>query len=139
QAVSPAPNQLIYWSDPGMGAEVARMVNDRLAEIVAGHPDRFVGLGTVPLQNVDLALAELDRCVKQLGLRGVEILPNVNGLDLTDVRLCLEKFFARAEALGIVLFMHPLGFPQGERLRDHSSNNLIATPWRRTIAPTTPR
>src|SRR5271167_5107864 len=73
QAISPAPNQTYYWTDPELGASLARKVNDRLAEIVATWPDRFVALGTVPLQNVDLALAELDRCVKQLGLRGVEI------------------------------------------------------------------
>jgi aminocarboxymuconate-semialdehyde decarboxylase len=134
QAVSPAPNQLIYWTDPGQGAELARAVNDRLAEIVAQWPDRFVGLGTVPLQNADLAVAELERCVKQLGLRGVEILPNVNGLDLTDAALGLEKFFARAESLGIVLFMHPLGFTQGERLKDHYFNNVIGNPMETTIA-----
>jgi aminocarboxymuconate-semialdehyde decarboxylase len=134
QAVSPAPNQVIYWSEPEVGVELARMVNDRLAEIVATWPDRFVGLGTVPLQNVDLAVAELERCVKQLGLRGVEIVPNVNGMDLTDPRLNLEKFFARAEALGIVLFMHPLGFTQAERLRDHYFNNVIGNPMETTIA-----
>src|SRR5215510_4056855 len=69
QAVSPAPNQTYYWTDPGMGAELARAVNNRLAEIVATWPDRFVALGTVPLQNVDLAVAELQRCVNELGLR----------------------------------------------------------------------
>jgi aminocarboxymuconate-semialdehyde decarboxylase len=134
QAVSPAPNQLIYWSEAELGAELARTVNDRLAEIVATWPERFVALGTVPLQNADLAVIELERCVKQLGLRGVEIVPNVNGVDLTDPRLNLEKFFARAEALGIVLFMHPLGFTQGERLRDHYFNNVIGNPMETTIA-----
>ena len=134
QAISPAPNQLVYWSDADLGVEIARAVNDRLAEIVARWPHRFVGLGTVPLQNAGLAVAELDRCVKQLGLRGVEILPNVNGRDLTDPGLGLEKFFARAEALGIVVFMHPLGFTQGERLRDHYFNNVIGNPMETTIA-----
>ena len=134
QAVSPAPNQLAYWTDPGLGAEIARTVNDRLADIVAMHPDRFVALGSVPLQNVDLAIAELDRCVGGLGFRGVELVPNVNGTDLTDPKLGLEKFFARAEALGIVLFLHPLGFTQGERLRDHYFNNVIGNPMETTIA-----
>ena len=134
QAISPAPNQLVYWTEPELGIELARAVNDRLAQIAAQWPDRFVGLGTVPLQNVDLAVTELERCVKTLGLRGVEILPNVNGLDLTDERLGLEKFFARAETLGIVLFMHPLGFTQAERLRDHYFNNVIGNPMETTIA-----
>jgi aminocarboxymuconate-semialdehyde decarboxylase len=134
QAVSPAPNQTYYWTNPELGAELARMINDRLADIVATWPERFVALGTVPLQNVDIAVAELERCVKQLGLRGVEINPSVNGMDLTDPRLKLEKFFARAEALGIVVFMHPIGFTQGERLIDHYFNNVIGNPIETTIA-----
>ncbi len=123
-----------YWTEPDLGAELSRMVNDRLAEIVATWPDRFVALGTVPLQNVDLAIAELERGVKQLGLRGVEINPNVNGMELTDPRLNLEKFFARAQALDAVIFMHPIGFTQGERLVDHYFNNVIGNPMETTIA-----
>ncbi|HET9650927.1 MAG TPA: amidohydrolase family protein, partial [Usitatibacter sp.] len=134
QAVSPAPNQLVYWPEPDFGAEIARSVNDRLAEIVAQWPDRFVALGTVPLQDAQLAVAELDRCVKELNLRGVEIIPNVNGRELTDPDLGLEKFFARAEELGIVVFMHPLGFSQGERLSDHYFNNVIGNPLETTVA-----
>ena len=134
QAVSPAPNQLVYWTDAGLGAEIARQVNDRLAEIVSKWPERFVALGSVPLQNAELAVAELDRCVGQLGFRGVELVPNVNGVELSDPRLGLEKFFARAEELGIVLFLHPLGFTHGERLRDHYFNNVIGNPMETTIA-----
>jgi aminocarboxymuconate-semialdehyde decarboxylase len=134
QAVSPAPNQTYYWTDPELGASLAREVNDRLAEIVATWPDRFVALGTVPLQNVDLALAELERCRRKLGLRGVEINPSVNGMDLTDPRLSLEKFFARAQVLDAVIFMHPIGFTQGERLVDHYFNNVIGNPMETTIA-----
>src|SRR5947207_15794221 len=95
QAVSPAPHQTYYWSEPGEGAELARTVNERIAEIVAQRPERFVGLGTVPLQDAGLAVAELDFCVKQLGLRGVEINPSVNGLELTDAKLGLDKFFTK--------------------------------------------
>jgi aminocarboxymuconate-semialdehyde decarboxylase len=134
QAVSPAPHQTYYWTEPGEGAELARMVNERLAEICAKWPDRFVGLGTVPLQNVDLAVSELTYCVKALGLRGVEINPSVNGMDLTDSRLSLDKFFARAQELDIVVFMHPIGFTQGERLVDHYFNNVIGNPLETTVA-----
>jgi aminocarboxymuconate-semialdehyde decarboxylase len=134
QAVSPAPNQCYYWTEPELGVELSRMVNDRLAEIVATWPDRFVALGTVPLQQIDLAVAELERCVKKLGLRGVEINPSVNGMDLTDPRLNLEKFFAKAQALDVIIFMHPIGFTQGERLIDHYFNNVIGNPLETTIA-----
>ncbi|TMH99811.1 MAG: hypothetical protein E6H39_06805 [Betaproteobacteria bacterium] len=86
QAVSPAPHQTYYRCEPGEGAELARTVNERIAEIVAQRPERFVGLGTVPLQDAGLAVSELDYWVKQLGLRCVEINPSVNGLDLTQQR-----------------------------------------------------
>jgi aminocarboxymuconate-semialdehyde decarboxylase len=134
QAISPSPNQTYYWAPPDAGLEIARDVNDRLAEIVASHPDRFVALGTIPLQDSQLAVRELDRCVNELGMRGVEINPNVDGTELTDARLGLEKFFARAEALGIVIFMHPIGYPQGERLVDHYFNNVIGNPLDTTVA-----
>jgi len=133
QAVSPAPQQTYYWTEPGLGAEVSRMVNDRLAEIVAKWPDRFVGLGTVPLQNVELAVIELERCVKQLDLRGVEINPNVAGKELTDPGLSLDRFFAKARELDIVIFMHPIGFTQGDRLMDHYLNNVIGNPLDTTV------
>jgi len=133
QAVSPAPQQTYYWTEPGLGAEVSRMVNERLAEIVAKWPDRFVGLGTVPLQNVELAVIELERCVKQLDLRGVEINTNVAGKELTDPSLNLDRFFAKARELDIVIFMHPIGFTQGDRLMDHYLNNVIGNPLDTTV------
>ena len=134
QAVSPAPHQTYYWTDPGMGQQLARQVNERLAAIVAQHPDRFVALGTVPLQDVSLAVSELEHCVKTLGLRGVEINPSVRGMDLTDARLSLDKFFAKAEELGSVIFMHPIGFTNGERLIDHYFSNIIGNPLETTVA-----
>jgi aminocarboxymuconate-semialdehyde decarboxylase len=134
QAVSPAPQQTYYWTDPGEGQELARMINERLAEIVAKWPDRFVALGTIPLQDSGLAVSELTYCVKTLGLRGVEINPSVNGMDLTDSRLSLEKFFAKAQELDVVIFVHPLGFTQGERLMDHYFNNVIGNPLETTVA-----
>jgi aminocarboxymuconate-semialdehyde decarboxylase len=134
QAVSPAPNQTYYWTEPGMGADLARAVNERLAEIVARHPDRFVALGTVPLQDVSLAVAELEHCVRKLGMRGVEINPSVRGMDLTDAKLGLDAFFAAVQALDVIVFMHPIGFTQGNRLVDHYFNNVIGNPLETTVA-----
>ena len=134
QAVSPAPYHFFYFTEPAYGAELAREVNEGIAEVVAGHPDRFVGLGSVPLQNADLAVRELDYAVKNLGLRGVEICTNVNGKNLTDPSLGLEKFFARCAELGVLIFMHPLGYSDGERLRNHYFNNVIGNPLESTVA-----
>lgn len=134
QAISPAPNQTYYWADPGLGAELSRMVNERIAGICGKWPERFVGLGTVPLQDAELAVAELTYCMKTLGMRGVEINPSVNGLDLTHETLNLEKFFSKAQDLDALLFMHPIGFTQGERLADHYFNNVVGNPLETTVA-----
>ena len=134
QAVSPAPHQTYYWTEPGMGAELARAQNERLAEIVAQHPDRFVALGTVPLQDASLAIAELEHCVRKLGMRGVEINPSVKGMDLTDAKLGLDRFFAAVQALDVIIFMHPIGFTHGERLVDHYFSNIIGNPLETTVA-----
>lgn len=134
QAVSPAPHQTYYWADPGMGQELARAVNERLAQIGAQHPERFVPMGTVPLQDADLAVNELTYCAQTLGMRGVEINPSVRGMELTDERLSLERFFGKAEELGMVLFMHPVGFTHGERLSNHYFNNVIGNPLETTVA-----
>jgi aminocarboxymuconate-semialdehyde decarboxylase len=134
QAVAPAPYHYFYFTDPELGASLARDVNHGIANVVASHPDRFVGLGSVPLQNPKMAVKELEYCIKKLGLKGVEICTNVNGKNLTDPSLGLEKFFAKANELGIVVFMHPLGFTQGERLSNHYFNNVIGNPLETTIA-----
>ena len=97
QAISVAPPQYYYWTDVELGRTLARMQNENLASIVADHPDRFVGLATVPLQDVSSAVEELEHCVREYGFRGVEINTNVFGLDLDDRRF--RRFFAKAEGL----------------------------------------
>ena len=134
QAVSPAPHQTYYWTEPGMGQALSRRINERLAGIVAEHPDRFVALGTVPLQDASLAVQELEHCVRRLGMRGVEINPSVKGMELTDARLSLDPFFRKAAELDVVIFMHPIGFTHGERLVDHYFSNIIGNPLETTVA-----
>lgn len=125
QAISVAPPQYFYWTDPGLGARLAGMINERLAEIVAGHPDRFVGLGTLPMQDVDRALDELDR-IEQLGFRGIEIGSNVNGIDFDHPRF--RPFFAACEERRLLLVVHPNGFTHGERLMDYYLINVMGMP-----------
>ncbi len=134
QAVCPAPYHFFYWTEADYGAELAREVNEGIAKIVSDTPDRFVGLGSVPLQNSQLAIRELNHCVKNLGMRGIEICTNVNGKNLTDPSLKLDKFFARCEELGVVIFMHPLGWTQADRLTHHYFNNVIGNPLESTVA-----
>ena len=132
QAISPAPTQYFYWLPPELGRETCRLINDELAGFAAAHPDRFVAMGTVPLQDTHLAIAEMDRCVMDLGMRGIEISSHVNGEELASGRL--DPFFARAEELDVLLFLHPLGFTEGRRLAKHYFNNVIGNPLESTIA-----
>jgi len=131
QAISPPPTQYYYFTPPDVGRDAARAVNDHIAEAVASRPERLVGLGTVPLQAPELAIAELRRCVKQLDLRGVEICTNVNGKDLSDPSL--RPFFAAAEELGILVFIHPIGFAH-ERFAEHYFSNVLGNPVESTLA-----
>ena len=132
QAISTAPGQYYYWTEPELGREVARTINDNLAQIVADNPDRFVGLCTVPLQAPELAVAELERAVRELGMRGVEICTDVGGEELSGQRF--RPFFAKAEELGVLIFMHPSGYTGGERLSDHYFINVIGNPLASTVA-----
>lgn len=132
QALSPSPGQYYHFTDPDVGRDASRAINDGIAAAVAGHPDRFVGMGNVPLQDVGMAIAEMRRCVTDLDLRGIEISSNVGGVDYHDPRF--RPFFAAAEELGILLFIHPLGFTHPERMGDHYFNNLIGNPLESTLA-----
>lgn len=132
QALSPLPGQAIYAVPPDVGREAARITNDGIAAAVARHPDRFVGMGVVPLQAPELAIAEIKRCTRELGLRGIEISSHVNGRELSDAEF--RPVFAAAEEMGVLLFLHPLGFTHGERLRNHYLNNVLGNPIDSTIA-----
>jgi aminocarboxymuconate-semialdehyde decarboxylase len=131
QAISVVPPQFFYWAEPDFGARLSTMVNDRLLEIVQGHPDRFVGLGTLPLQDVDLALGELDRVVVDLRFPGLEICTNVNGIDFDDPRFI--PFFEKVVEHDLLLVVHPNGFTSGERLADHYLINTVGMPMDSTV------
>src|ERR1700681_4706471 len=117
QAITPSPAQTYYSAEPDLGIATARIINDNLADICAKYPDRFVGLGTVPFQAPELAVAELERLHKSLGFRGIEIMTHVAGEDLSAERF--RPIFGRCEDLGLVVFIHSDGFPEARRFRDH--------------------
>jgi len=110
QVISPVPVTLTYWAEPDRALAYARHQNDRLAEAAAGSSGRLVAFGTVPLQDTDLAVGELERMVGDLGLPGVEI-GTVLRTAAGEVELdspALAPFFAAAEDLGARLFVHPV-------------------------------
>lgn len=114
QVLSPMPELLSYWLDGDDAQLLARYLNERIAEMVGQAPRRFIGLGSVPLQDVERAIAELDHAVHQLGLAGVEIGSNIDGVALGDARLL--PFFEAAERWGAAVFVHALRPAGMERL-----------------------
>ncbi len=114
QVLSPMPELLSYWLAPEDGAVMCRFLNEHIAGMVAQAPRQFCGLGAVPLQDMDLALRELDHAVNALGLAGVEIGGNVNGVAIGDARFL--PFFEAAAQLGAAVFVHALRPSGMERL-----------------------
>lgn len=127
-------SQYYYWTDGELGHQLARLQNDRLAEMVSSNPERFTAIGTVPLQDSRRSLEELDYLAGTLGFHGVQISSNVAGKDLDDPRF--RPLFARAEELGMVVLIHPNGFSEGTRFRDHFMVNVVGNPMESTIALT---
>ena len=132
QVLSPAPSHYNYWADPDLAKAASETVNDHVAEAVARHPDRLAGLGTIPLQHPDLAIAEMIRLSRDLGLRGFEDGTSVMGRELSHPSL--RPVWARAEELGLLVFIHPLGFTHGERMTEHYFINTIGNPLESTLA-----
>ena len=110
----PTPDML----EPQLAVEGARICNDAVAELCARHSGRFVGIASLPLNDVPAAIAELERAVSELGLRGVFLPSHVAGVPLDDARF--EPFYARAAALGVPLVLHPTVPTWADDIREHS-------------------
>jgi aminocarboxymuconate-semialdehyde decarboxylase len=132
QVVMPPPPQCYYTVPVDIGVKAARLVNDGVAEFIARAPDRFIGVGTVPLQDGAEAAAELERAVHQLGFKGAEILTNIGGHELSDA--ALAPFWAKAEQLGALIVIHPNGFTDATRLSRFYFNNVIGNPLETALA-----
>ena len=115
-------HQCTYWSEPKKSLAVERIANDRIAEFVAANPDRLAGLGTVPLQSTPLAVEELQRCMTQLGLKGVNISSTARDRELGDPRM--RRFWAKAEELGAAVYIHPAGMPEARYQKNQLWNSL---------------
>lgn len=132
QAVSTSPLQYYYGVEPELGVKVARTINERIAEVTATHPHRFAPLGTLPMQSPQHAVKELEYCMKKLNFKGIEIGTNVAGAEIADPQY--EKMWRKAEELGAVVFLHPIGFTSPQRLTKHFLTNVIGNPLDTTVA-----
>src|SRR6202007_78477 len=121
QVGKPPPPQCYYTVPLDIAVQAARIVNDGMAEYVSRKPDRFVAFGTVPMPDGAEAAQELERCVKTLKFRGVQIRTNVAGKELSDP--AFAPFWKKAEELKALVVLHPNGFTEAQRLSRFYFNN----------------
>ena len=132
QMIAPPPLQCYYSVPLDIAVKAAQIVNDGIAAYCAKYPDRLKGFGTVPMPDGNEAAKELERCVKQLGFKGVQVITNVNGKELSDP--AFAPFWKKAEELGVLVMIHPNGFTEAKRFERFYFNNVIGNPLETTIA-----
>ncbi|MGH3383602.1 MAG: amidohydrolase family protein [Nocardioidaceae bacterium] len=125
RVISPPPFTYRYWSNAGAALDLCRLLNDATARVVREHPDRFLGLATVPLQDPSAAIIELERATGDLGLTGVTLGTNVAGRNLSDPDL--RGFLAAVADRGAPVLVHP-DFVPSDRLAEYYLVNLVGMP-----------
>lgn len=126
QILSAPPSLMYYDIDIESSLAFTRKMNDNIAEIVKSYPRYFQGMASVPLQAPKIAADELDRAVNELGLKGVEILSNINGIQLDWPELA--PFFEKVEKLGVPIFIHPYNVAGLDRMRKYYLANFVGNP-----------
>jgi aminocarboxymuconate-semialdehyde decarboxylase len=141
QVLSTVPVMFSYWAKPQDALDLSRMLNDHIADVVRAHSKNFAGLGTIPLQDVDLAARELERCVRELGLRGVEIGTHVDPNDHCHGPQCrnldhpsLDVVWKTAEQLNAAIFVHPWDMMGADRMPKYWLPWLVGMPAETSLA-----
>jgi aminocarboxymuconate-semialdehyde decarboxylase len=132
QVLSATPQTYLYNEEAALAQTCSIIQNDQIAKLAAAHPNRFLGIATLPMQAPELAAAELRRAVRTLGLRGAMIGSNIMGRNLDHPEL--EPLWAAAAELDVLLLIHPVNVGAADRLRSYYLNNLIGNPLDTTIA-----
>ena len=131
-------NPFWYKADRDLAEKLIKLQNEKLAELCAAHPDRFVAFATTAMQYPDLAVQQLEYGVKKLGLRGMSVGTHVNGDELANPKF--NPIWAKCEELGVLVFMHPIGYAPSSRSasgqrRTAQHHRLSARHHDRALAP----
>jgi len=105
QVLSTLPALFSYWATDDECLSLSQFINEHISQVVINEPKRFIGLGTIPMQNTDYAIMEMDRCIHDLKLSGIELGTNINGKNLSNNKF--NPIFEYAEKLGCSIFIHP--------------------------------
>ncbi|HEX2215230.1 MAG TPA: amidohydrolase family protein [Xanthobacteraceae bacterium] len=132
QLITATPQTYYYDQEASVGVALSALQNEQLAKHVKDHPDRFMGLATLPMQAPDKAAQELRRAITQLGLRGAMIGSNCEGKNLDDPSF--EPLWQTAQELDAFIFIHPVSVAGANRLKDYYLRNFIGNPLDTTIA-----
>jgi len=122
----------VYFAPPERQAEVARLVNDAYAELASRHPRRFKGFASIPMDDPDAALRELERTQGELRMNGVIVLSNINGRALTDARY--RPFFVECDRRRVCVFIHPMIPASAEPFAEYVLGPIIGFPFDTTLA-----
>ena len=131
QVLSTIPVMFSYWAKPQDCLDVSKFLNDHIADIVRRWPGRFEGLGTIPLQDPELAIAELERC-KQIGLKGVQIGSHVNDWNLNAPELF--SVFKACQEMGMAIFVHPWDMMGTDKMQRYWLPWLVGMPAETSLA-----
>jgi len=123
---------MVYWASPGLGLALSQAFNDAAAAAHRRHPDRFLGLAMLPMQEPKLALQELERAAKLPGMRGLYLSTNINNDELDEKRFW--DVYAKCEELGWTIFLHPVDTIGQDRTRKYYLKNLCGNPYDTGIA-----
>jgi aminocarboxymuconate-semialdehyde decarboxylase len=141
QVLSTVPVMFSYWAKPADALDLSRRLNDHIAEVVRANPTRFTGLATIPLQDPDLAARELERCVRDLGLRGAQIGTHVDAnqhfgrIDTLNLdNAALQPVWSAAEQLDAAIFVHPWDMVGKERMPKYWLPWLVGMPAETSLA-----